>query len=204
MDFGLRSGYLPEGATKDSHPEARQLLKACVLGIGYGMQEHSLAGRLGISPLEAKGLIHRHHEAYPIFWEWSQSVVDRATLTGTLTTELGWTITLDSKSIVNPRSLMNFPMQANGAEMLRLACCLATENGLEVVAPVHDALAIVAPLDDLDGHTECLLDHMREASRIILSGFEIRAEVEACVKYPDRYGDKSQGGMWETVTEMLP
>src|SRR3954464_13305113 len=46
----------------------------------------------------------------------------------------------------NPRSLANFPMQANGAEMLRLACCLATERGIRVCAPVHDALLIEAPL----------------------------------------------------------
>ena len=36
-------------------------------------------------------------------------------------------------------------MQANGAEMLRLACCLATERGIEVCAPVHDAVLICAP-----------------------------------------------------------
>jgi hypothetical protein len=41
-------------------------------------------------------------------------------------------------------------MQANGAEMLRLACCLATERGIEVCAPVHDAILICAPLDRLD------------------------------------------------------
>ena len=47
-------------------------------------------------------------------------------------------------------SLRNFPMQANGAEMLRLACCLATERGIEVCAPVHDAVLICAPLDRLE------------------------------------------------------
>jgi hypothetical protein len=30
--------------------------------------------------------------------------------------------------VANGRSLRNFPMQANGAEMLRLACCLGTEK----------------------------------------------------------------------------
>ncbi len=45
----------------------------------------------------------------------------------------------------NPRSLRNFPCQANGAEMLRLACCLATERGVNVVAPVHDASIVEGP-----------------------------------------------------------
>src|SRR5215831_7612356 len=69
----------------------------------------------------------------------------------------------------NPRSLRNFPMQANGAEMLRLACCLATERGVAVAGPVHDALVIVAPLDRLAEDAAVTEDAMREASRIVLS-----------------------------------
>jgi hypothetical protein len=36
------------------------------------------------------------------------------------------------------------------AEMLRIACCLATERGVSVCAPVHDALVIEAPVDQID------------------------------------------------------
>ena len=50
----------------------------------------------------------------------------------------------------NPRSLRNFPMQANGAEMLRIACILGTERGIEVCAPVHDAVLIAAPVERID------------------------------------------------------
>src|SRR5262249_59241758 len=39
----------------------------------------------------------------------------------------GWKVHVGPKA--NARSLANFPMQGNGAEMLRLACCLATERG---------------------------------------------------------------------------
>ena len=34
---------------------------------------------------------------------------------------------------------MNFPMQAGGAEMMRIAAIAATEAGIEVCCPVHDA-----------------------------------------------------------------
>ena len=63
----------------------------------------------------------------------------------------------------NDRSLRNFPMQGNGAEMLRLACCPATERGIEVCAPVHDAVLICAPLDRLDTDVARMKDAMREA-----------------------------------------
>jgi hypothetical protein len=60
----------------------------------------------------------------------------------------GWPIRIGSDP--NPRSLRNFPCQANGAEMLRLAACFAIEQGVEVCALIHDAMLIAAPLDQLD------------------------------------------------------
>jgi len=68
-------------------------------------------------------------------------------------------------------------MQANGAEMLRLACCLATERGVEVCAPVHDAVLICAPLDRLDADIAGMRAAMAEASRIVLKGFAARSAV---------------------------
>src|SRR5690349_5168365 len=92
-------------------------------------------------------------------------MVDLATLTGRIETVFGWPLHVGAEP--NPRSLMNFPMQANAAEMLRLACCLATERGIRVCAPVHDALLIEAPLEHLDAHAAAMQQAMREASRLV-------------------------------------
>jgi DNA polymerase-1 len=117
-----------------------------------------------------------------------------------LHTVLGWTIHIGADS--NPRSLRNFPMQANGAEMLRLACCLGTERGIEVSAPVHDAVLICAPLDMLDADIARMRDAMAEASRIVLKGFELGTDV-SIVRYPDRYSDKRGVKMWAEVTSLV-
>jgi hypothetical protein len=74
-------------------------------------------------------------------------------------------------------------MQANGAEMLRLACCLGTERGIEVCAPVHDAVLICAPLDRLEADVARTQEAMREASRIVLDGFELGTDARI-VRYP--------------------
>ena len=95
-------------------------------------------------------------------------------LTGSLHTVFGWCIHVGENP--NPRSLRNFPMQANGAEMLRLACCLAAERGIEVCAPVHDAVLIGAPLDRLEDNIAGIRAAMADASRIVLAGFELRTE----------------------------
>ena len=44
---------------------------------------------------------------------------------GTLYTRFGWPIRLGFGAQANSRSLLNWPMQAGGAEMMRVACCEA-------------------------------------------------------------------------------
>jgi hypothetical protein len=68
----------------------------------------------------------------------------------------------------NACSLFNFPMQANGAEMLRLACIRLVADGVRICAPVHDDILIEAPLAELDdavAHTQAV---MRAASAAVL------------------------------------
>jgi hypothetical protein len=93
-------------------------------------------------------------------------------------------------------------MQANGAEMLRLACCLATERHIEVCAPVHDAVLICVPLDRLDDDIAGMRAAMAEASRAVLGGFELGTDA-AVVRYPDRYADKRGTEMWAVVTSLI-
>jgi hypothetical protein len=93
-------------------------------------------------------------------------------------------------------------MQANGAEMLRLACCLATERGIEVCAPVHDAVLICAPLDRLNDDVASMRACMAEASRAVLDGFELGTDATV-VRYPDRYADKRGTRMWAEVTSLI-
>ena len=93
-------------------------------------------------------------------------------------------------------------MQANGAEMMRLAACLATERGVEVCAPVHDAFLICAPLDRLDQDVATMRAAMAEASRIVLGGFELGTDV-SITRWPDRYMDSRGRVMWERVMGLL-
>jgi hypothetical protein len=112
----------------------------------------------------------------------------------------GWRVQVPSEA--NTRSLANFPMQANGAEMLRPACCLGTKQGIEVCAPVHDAVLICAPLDRLGLDVARMRDAMREASRVVLDGFELGTDAEI-IGYPDRYADSRGAAMWERVMKLI-
>src|SRR5262249_45247249 len=125
LTFAKQAGADPPDATKQSHASTRELFKACVLATQYGMGAEALALRLGKPPVAARDLLRAHRQTYSTFWRWSDAAVDCAILTGALATVFGWRVHVSGET--NPRALRNFPMQANGAEMLRLACCLATE-----------------------------------------------------------------------------
>ena len=97
---------------------------------------------------------------------------------------------------------MNFPMQANGADMLRLACCLLTERGIRVCCPVHDAVLVEGLIERIDAIVAETQSIMREASEVILSGFALRSDASV-VRFPDRYMDGRGKKMWATVTGIL-
>ena len=80
--------------------------------------------------IEAQDLLRRLAQTFPVFTAWAEHTVDVGQLRGFLSTEFGWT--LHTGNMPRSTALRNFPMQANGAEMFRLACCLATERGMQV------------------------------------------------------------------------
>ena len=196
LEFARQAGAVPPDATKHSHPNERELFKQCTLAVAYGMGAQGLARRINCIPIVSRDLLRAHQETYRQFWRWSDAAVDHAVLTGTLTATFGWPIHVGEG--FNPRSLRNFPMQANGAEMLRLATCYAVEAGLGVAALVHDAILIMAPADSLEADVAAVRGCMARASRDVLAGFELRTDA-TLIFHPDRYHDPRGAQMWRRV-----
>ena len=164
------------------------------------MGADALAQHIGQSPVRARELLRLHRETYRVFWSWSDAAVDYAILTGRLHTVFGWQVQVPP--VANDRSIRNFPMQANGAEMLRLACCLGTEREIGVCAPIHDAVLICAPLNRLKTDVARMQRAMCEASRIVLNGFELGTDATV-ICHPDRYMDERGAVMWGRVMKLL-
>lgn len=200
LTFAKQAKAAPPDATKKSHEAVRDQFKECVLAVQYGMGEESLAQRICRPKCVARELLGLHKKIYQRFWAWSDSVVDSAILLGNLTTTYGWSINLQGET--NPRFLRNFLMQANGAEMMRLACCLVVERGVELCAPIHDALLVEANEKEIEKIVQITQLAMEEASAIILGGFGLRSDAKI-IRYPDRYEDKRGAVMWQTVWELI-
>jgi hypothetical protein len=164
------------------------------------MGPEALARKLDESPARGRELIELHRQTYPVYWQWSDAVEMTAMLFGRLQAAFGWTVNVGKDA--NPRSLRNFPLQGNGAEMLRLACILATERGIQVCAPIHDALLIEADIDAIADAVAATQAAMREASEIVLASFPLRTDAKI-VRYPDRYSDPRGERFWQTVWELI-
>jgi hypothetical protein len=200
LAFAKQAGAVPHDATKHTHATERDQFKACVLAVQYGMGAESLAFRINKPAARARELLDLHRRTYRRFWAWSDGVLHQALLGGRLWTTFGWQLFVDDTP--NGRSLCNFPMQANGSEMLRLACIRLIADGVCICAPVHDALLIEAPLTELDdvvAHTQAV---MRAASAAVLGGFMLESDAKV-VRSPQRYMDERGERMWNTAIGLL-
>ena len=199
LSFAKQAGSVPAGATKESHPRVRELYKTCILAVQYQMTALGLSRKLDKPPHEAQGLMDQHRRLYSRYWEWIERVSDHAFLNKEMTACLGWRMCVSSQT--KPRTVANFQMQANGAEMLRIAVILGREKGINICATIHDALLIEAPLDQLEAQTAVMQSCMAEASRLILDGFILESVAEY-TRYPETFGNR-QGPMWELVSGVI-
>ena len=202
LAFAIAAGLAPPDATKQTHKAIRNRCKAVVLGTNYGMSAYGVAQAAKIHELEAKALLQKHRETYRKFWAWAENNKDRGLLGLKLETCFGWPIQVTAGD-AKPNTFLNWPMQAHGAEMMRIACILAVERGIKLCAPIHDALLIEAPLDQIDSEVVRLKECMSEASEAVLGDGKVCRVDADIVQYPDRYMDEHGQEMWDQIMSLL-
>ena len=89
----------------------------------------------------------------------------------------------------------------------RIACILATRHGIKLLAPVHDAVLIEAPIERIEADVALMREIMRRASRIVFNAtadgrHELRTDVKI-VRYPERYSDPRGDAIWNQVLGLL-
>jgi DNA polymerase I len=135
----VAAGALPEGATKQSHKDDRDLFKTGVLACLYGIGIETLGHRLRRTTDFARRFLEMHHKLFARYWQWSDEVVAEAIRSGRYCSRHGWSYAVQQP--INNRSLRNWVIQALGAEILRCACIFADELGIEMLATAHERSA---------------------------------------------------------------
>jgi DNA polymerase I len=199
-------GAIPRDGTAKTHVDIRHRYKVALLAMQYGMQAVTLAARLGVSVFEAAQMLEQHREQFAHYWAWSNDFIQHAMQTGGMRTVLGWRCRTGETEF-NERTFRNWPIQAAGADILRISCILGTRHGVRLVAPNHDAVLIEAPIERIEADAALMQECIRRASRIVLNcdragDHELRTDC-TIVRYPNRHFDKRGVTMWEHVTGLL-
>ena len=200
LSFAVQAGAAPADATKASHREIRELYKITALAVMFGMGEKTLALRLGRSEAAARDLLTLHRKTYRQFWRWLDRTFNQACQDRYISTVLGWRLHLTG--LTKDRTVTNFPMQANGADMLRLAVCLAQDAGVRIIALVHDAILVEVTEDQIDYAVAVAKAAMTRASEVVLGGFALRTE-EWVVRHPGRLLTATSVPMWNRVWQLV-
>jgi len=201
LAFARMAGAVPESATKKSHPDERANYKVCMLAVQYGMGAKALAQQTATHGITAQKLLQAHRDTFRDFWQWSDRVQNVGFATGRLPSRFGWQRHVSNMD--SPASVRNFPVQANGAEMLRLALMKMTDAGVRVCAPVHDAVLLEVDRNHAQDQIATAQGAMRWASEQVLQGFGLGTDIKL-VLWPDRYMDQERGkAFWNVIMQRL-
>ncbi len=202
LTFGKQVGLIPPDGTAQTHRRERAICKILTLGLNYGMGYARLARQAQISEEQALSLIKKRAALYPAFTAWSEEAVAEARNSIPLVSRFGWTLHTSVKHY-RPKATTarNFKVQAGGADLLRLGCCLAVESGLKVCAPIHDAVLVECAESEVEETKARLRSVMDEATRLVL-GKEATIPVDMKV-FRHRFEDGDGLPMFQRVMRLL-
>jgi DNA polymerase I len=202
LDFARMAAGVPAAATKASHPRERAIYKTCGLGVNYAMGVTTLALRTQQTESQARALLDLHRQLFPAFWRWSERIINDARLRGVIQTAFGWPLHVTQET--SDTTLRNFPMQANGAEIMRLVCIFARQAGVCICAPVHDGFLIESKTGELRSAIASMEHAMDRASELVLDGFKLRHTVDVIVHGPEHCPiDDEAMGTWLQIVPFL-
>jgi len=165
----LADKRIPTNATKETHKRERNLFKATVLGMQFGMGIKKLHAKLmsdmrdkSIPEEEAKRLYEAHKDTFEKYWEYMQEVEYKYRDGIPLKTRDGWYLYGDN---VNMRSATNFPIQGAGGAILRRAVKLCQDAGLSIISPLHDAIYFIHRTENVEREVGLAKQLMNQAFR---------------------------------------
>jgi hypothetical protein len=159
-----------------------------------------VATAIGVSRAEGRMILEAHRHAYPKFWHWLQRIVDNAMLQGEMVAPMGWRMAITGEP--NPRTLMNWRMQATGAEMMRAAVVKMLRIGLQPCATAHDAVLVLVPLEQITTAVAQAQEIMERVSLSFTKGLRVRTTAKVLLP-GQRLLEKRGERMWALMMELL-
>lgn len=157
-------------------PELRSRAKAVNFGIVYGISDFGLAQNTGVSRQEARAYIEGYFERYQGVREYMKRVVEKARLTGYVTTILGRRRYLPDITSRNwaqrsfaERTALNTPIQGSAADIIKVAMLKVARALKErklasrLLLQVHDELVFEVPPEEVAEMRQLVTECMEHA-----------------------------------------
>lgn len=180
--FGKYVGGIPKDGTKETHKELRELFKAVILGLQYGLSVAGLALHLTntlkrlVTEAEADKLYNYHRTAFRVFWKWQDGIYQKYLRDGAMQICHDWFLLGDNP---NSLSIKNAPTQGLGGSMIRKSLHHCLNNNIEVVATLHDAIYILSKEENVEADIKLAEECMDRAVRDCLKDKYIKIRTEA-------------------------
>ena len=170
---------VPQDAIRKNYEKAREMYKVSYLAIAYDQTPYGLSAKLGVSLADATFIHSNIKNVFKDYGIWIRGLKANAGRRGFFETKYGWKYHFNDESKINPKRLSNYPIQANGGEVLRMAMIDVMENGFDknVSMIVHDALLIHLPRKNLAANIRKIKSLMEKASKKVI-GREITVDTK--------------------------
>jgi len=189
--YRATAAYLLDVAPEDVTKEQRDLAKAIVLGMNYGLSARGLPfyafTKLGIEDLsenDAEDYVEAFYDLYPKIRAYHDDVLKKLDETGSVDQR---TITGRRRNeITNRNEAINAPIRGTAADILKRAMTLVYRrlkdfDNAFMIASIHDELLVECAEGDAEAVAGVLEGAMLEAADEILNAEEpkVKIEVEA-------------------------
>jgi hypothetical protein len=189
-------GLAPPGADADEYAGERKRAKTFTHGSNYGISAYGISRKLKVPIRRAAGLLGTYDREHSVFRTWQQALVRHAYSTRRITAPMGWSMYVNSA--VTRRTLLNWPCQVIGGEILRAAVVMLVARGFTICATAHDSVYFLMPLDGLADQITLASEVMASATLPFTGGYPIPTKV-LVVRPGERLLDTETRPMWERI-----
>lgn len=148
------------GATR----EERDTYKQIALMSNYGCGAKKLADVSKKSVEFCEETLKTLHDTFATYWKFVDNALSRAVKHKYIAFSDGWRVVWDRKHNGKVTTLINWPSQGVGALILRKMLFRLWKAGIELVAPVHDAVVFLADEETWQETSAVVTKIMEEAS----------------------------------------
>ena len=176
---------VPDYATEESHPQERSTCKTLFLAQGYGAGPGYVSSKVGCSMIKARHYLRLFKHTYRTYDNWINNQIKKSAITGRMTTVFGWQRYLSGKAKIGKdgklksirNSLLNWPIQSHGSEVLRMALIELQKNHFEVNALVHDAVLVSIPIQEFSKRLEEAKKIMVQSAERVVGTIRVGAKI---------------------------